>query len=146
MEMAQTSYLQTLLLEGRSRRLRELADLARDKEAAERLLADIHQLNEQLGVSEDSPSGLDYRDHEDMWRAITDYLQHVGRPATQQELARELVRGMFRGYRTGERDMDIRVGRCIRAYALGKAKENPKLKQIGKLVGLADWPDSKFEG
>lgn len=142
--MTEISYLKQTLMEGRSRRLRDLADLARDKDEAARIVADIEDFNRQLGIEEDNPAGLDYRDDDQIWKAIVRYLEHKNRPATQGELAAELIRGRFLGYRNGLRDMDVRVGRCIRAYIKGRPKENPKLKVIDALVGLPVWDDSLF--
>lgn len=145
------SFVHSLLLKGKSQKLKELCDLAAEGRTpaqarsyqlrAERIVLDIAEIDDRLMSGGTASS--DYRTGA-MHEVIVDYIARVQHPVTQDDLTQELIRGQFPGYRD-ERKMAIRVGRCIRAYVFGRAKENPKLKIVGDLVGLPDWPDERFK-
>jgi len=147
------SYYRTLLIDGKARKLRELADLASKERSAseakryaaeaQSILRDLAELDEKLAAA-DGPSGLDYRDDAEINIPIVRFLTAIERPATQSEITKDLIRGRFRGYKD-EYNMAIRVGRCVRSYDVGKPKDNPKLKVKNDLVGLPGWPDSMFQ-
>src|SRR6516225_4720009 len=131
------SFYKDLLFEGKERILRDLAELAsRDRSPsdakryaaeAQTLLRSLAELDDKIAQATDGPGGLDYREDVNINTAIIKFLTHQGRAATQDELTKELIRGQFPGYKDANR-MGVRVGRCIRAYTLGKPSENPKLK------------------
>lgn len=147
------SYYMKLLLDGKANILRELAALAskeRPTDAAKRfaaeaqiLLRNLAELDEKL-LANDGPGGLDYREDVEINVSIIRFLAQIGRPAKNDELTKELIRGQFPGYKD-MKSMGIRVGRCIRSYVVGKPSENPKLKVKNNLVGLPDWPDEMFQ-
>jgi hypothetical protein len=152
--MNDTPFYKLLLVEGRQRKLRELVGLATQDRtpaqaraitaAAEAILLDIDDLEMRIHAGDEAaPSGLDYRDDIAINVPIIRYLTTTNRPATEDELTYELIRGRFRGYKDG-RMLAVRVGRCIRAYTVGRPSISPKLKVVGDLVGLAEWPDSQF--
>jgi hypothetical protein len=147
------SYYQTLLIEGKTRKLQALVDLAsRDRSPgeakkyaaeAQTILRDLAELDERILASEEAPTGLDYRDDTQVYIAIVRYLTHLGHPASEAEITKELIRGKYPGYRNS-RVIAIRVGRCVRSYDTGRGKDNPKLKYKRGLVGLPEWPDKTF--
>jgi hypothetical protein len=142
--MSEPPFYRTLLLEGRTRLLRQLVQLAKDPLEAERILADIDQLNDKLMQAEDSPAGLDYSAHTTPNVAIARWLKQTGRPATQNQIVQELVRGHYPGWRNAK-TVDISVGRCIRSYLVGSPNVKPKFKVINGRVGLLDWEDERFQ-
>ena len=143
------SYYQSLLIEGKAKKLLQLAELAKKDRTpgeakrygaeAQAILRDLAELDDKLSLA-DGPAGLDYRDDAEINMPIVKYLTQVNRPATENEIVEDLIRGQFRGYKD-ERLLAIRVGRCVRSYTLGKPSEN-KVKR--GLVGLANWPDKMF--
>ncbi len=146
------SYYRILLLEGKAKKLQELADLASQERkpadakrfaaSAQTILRDLAELDDKLSTA-DGPGGLDYREDAEINIPIVKYLTYLNRPAAEAEITKELIRGRFRGYKD-EHKMAIRVGRCIRSYVVGKPSENPKLKVKKGLVGLPEWPDQMF--
>lgn len=142
--MSEPPFYRTLLLEGRTRLLRQLVQLAKDPLEAERILADIDQLNDKLMQAEDAPTGLDYSADTEPNVAIARWLNETGRPATHEQIVRELVRGHYPGWRNA-RKVDISVGRCIRSYLVGSPNVKPKFKVVRGRVGLPDWEDDRFQ-
>ncbi|HVJ07095.1 MAG TPA: hypothetical protein VM554_01800 [Acidisarcina sp.] len=146
------SYYRTLLIDGKNRKLQELADLASKErtpakakqyaDQAQAILRDVDEIDAKLAF-EEGPAGLDYRDDAEMNFSIIRFLTHSNRPASEEEITADLIRGQFRGYKD-KRKMAIRVGRCVRAYAVGRASSMPKLRVRNNLVGLADWPNEMF--
>jgi hypothetical protein len=142
------SYYKSLLLDGKTKKLQELADLAtkgrtpsetkRYAAEAQSILLDIAELDDKL-----ADGTADYTEVAEMNVAIVHFLTEIKEPATKSVITKELIRGQFRGHKD-ERKMAIRVGRCVRAYVVGKASENPKLKERNGLVGLPLWPDSRL--
>jgi hypothetical protein len=146
------SYYRTLLLEGRTKKLQQLAELASgDRTASEAkrvaveaqsILRDLAELDEKL-LPVGEASGA-YSDSKNVKESILLYLEQLGRPVSEAELTRELLRGRHPGYKDGEYSMSVRVGRSVQSYVSGAAKVNPKLKYKNLLVGLPDWPDKMF--
>jgi hypothetical protein len=147
------SYYKILLFEGREKKLQELVALAskdrpaieakRFKEEALRIIRDLAELDDKILVESDGPGGLDYREDVEIHVSIVRFLTNRGGPATEAEITSDLIRGQFPGYRR-ERNMAIRVGRCIRSYTVGRPSANPKVKVKKNLVGLVEWPDKMF--
>jgi len=143
------SYYRNLLLEGKRKKLQELADLASKERTpsearrfaaeAQSVLGDLAELDEKIAMT-DGPTGLDYRGDTEINISVVRYLTAIGRPATEGEIIRELIRGQFPKYKDAHK-MAIRVGRCVRSYDVGKPSENPKLRIRKDLVG---WPDKMF--
>lgn len=149
--MPADSFYRSLLLQGKAQKLQELCSLATEgrtpaqarmvQARAESILRDLAEIDEKL-TSGGTPE-VGYKPGA-MFEVIVEQLTRNQKPMTQDDLTQELIRGQYPGYRD-ERKMAIRVGRCVRAYVFGRAKENPKLKMVGELVGLPEWPDSRFK-
>jgi hypothetical protein len=70
-------------------------------------------------------------------------LEELGRPASQKELTKRLIEGGFRG---GSAGTDQVINLSIKNFLTGSGKNKSYIKQIGGLIGLAEWDNSRFKG
>lgn len=90
----------------------------------------------------------------DLIQAILLYLDHAQVAHTREELIREMLDGSaYRGKGTRPR---VQVAKSLDYWLAGRKQKRrmygtrqlllvePKLRQVGDLIGRADWPDDKF--
>lgn len=75
--------------------------------------------------------------------AIRAYLEDIDHPAEYDEIIREVA---SRGFKRGsEKRTKGNIKKSLDMYLQGQARHKRELKQIGDLVGLPDWDDSRFK-
>lgn len=77
--------------------------------------------------------------------AIEIYLRELNRPIRIPEQLGEIKKAISSGgFRGGEKDTGA-IGKSITMYTTGRGKDKGILKQIGDMVGLGSWDDSRFK-
>src|ERR1051325_3860089 len=90
----------------------------------------------------------------DLIEAILLYLDQTQVPHTREELIREMLDGS--AYRGKGTRPAVQIGKSLDYWLAGRNQKRkiygkkrlllvePKLRQVGDLIGRADWPDEKF--
>jgi len=90
----------------------------------------------------------------DLIEAILLYLDQTQVPHTREELIREMLDGS--AYRGKGTRPAVQVGKSLDYWLAGRKQKRkiygqkrlllvePKLRQVGDLIGRAEWPDEKF--
>lgn len=147
------------------RALRETERLVReqrDKAAAllqywEEMLANIQRVIAFGGTApahERPRSGPSRYAGMDLIEAILLYLDQTQAPHTREELIREMLDGS--AYRGKGTRPAVQVGKSLDYWLAGRKQKRklygkkrlllvePKLRQVGDLIGRAEWPDERF--
>ena len=113
------------------------------QERAERVRAEFDKADSALRqILPESKIGTNrYAHHDEAVDAIRDFLTEIGRPASPEEIIREVVRGGFRG---GGDGVSHRIKRSISSFTKGTGRMSGKIKQVGDYIGLGEWDDSHF--
>jgi hypothetical protein len=74
--------------------------------------------------------------------AVLAVLEEVGRPLTQAEITNKVLAGGFRGAPAGT---ETKINRSIKSFLKGSGKAKSRIKQIGELIGLTEWDNSRFK-
>lgn len=139
--------IKSVLLQTKAEILQRLVDLAPREVRSEalRLVSQLTQADQILATV--SPPGEDVRYVRTMYAidAIKLYLTELGHSAPREEIVREVARRGFRRPQTGSLEQTIgNVKKSLKMYLDGQASNKPELREIGNLVGLANWPDHRF--
>lgn len=127
----------------RKQKLEELVNLV--PEASQR---EAHNLVRDIGALEEAieqmrPNARPGRFSSYRWAidAIIDLLKERGTPAKREEIASAISAGGFRGNAPGTK---ILVQKSIVAFIKGTGAPTKKLREVGDLIGLGEWDDSRF--
>jgi hypothetical protein len=142
----------SIILHQRDRILRALVDLAvrdRKKDVVESFRRDAEFLILELSATQDvlikmneEPGKTKYAPCPRPIDAILAVLDDIGRPLSQDDITEKILAGGFRGAVHGTESL-INLG--IKNFLTGTGKAKGHIKQIGGLIGRADWEESRFK-
>jgi hypothetical protein len=113
-------------------------DAIRLRIEAKAILLELSKLDQARPLIQAKYSGQRKTSH-----AIADFLKEINRPATIEEI-KEGVRA--RGFLGGTKASDRSVINCVNNFdrGTGSRGKKAKIKVVGSMVGLKEWPDSIF--
>jgi hypothetical protein len=141
-----------ILLQQRDRILKRLADLAvRDRKPnvvekyrieAEFLISELYEADEALKSRDEPQDKTKYAKYQYAIDATEALLGELGRPISEEEITKKLIKGGFSG---GADGTGLRIHKSVQYFTSGSGKSQNRIQKIGGLIGLAEWDASRFK-